>query len=62
MSATRNRNTPGNYAAEQTALQAQRDFRDFTGSVVSDNTMFPGNGLLPARVGASALAHNACDI
>lgn len=65
MSATRNRNTPGNYALEKQANVLQSDYTSydksaFYGSV--QHTYFPGNGLVGMKSGSSNLARNACDI
>jgi hypothetical protein len=64
MASTRNKNTPGNYAAEQWSLNSQ--FADIT-YIHSPNgqpitTHFPGNGLLTGRMAARDLAKNDVDI
>lgn len=65
MASTRNRNTPGDYAQEQSAKLQFRNYfayeeSSFYGTV--QHTYFPGNGLIGMRTGSSNLASNACDI
>lgn len=64
MASTRNKNSTGNYAAEQWSLN--RQFSDITyihspnGQPITTN--LPGNGLLSGRMAARDLAKNDIDI
>ena len=64
MSSTRNKNTPGNYAAEKQA--SQKIHRELMylhaarGQAIQTNQ--PGDGLLQGRVAGRDLAKNDCDI
>jgi hypothetical protein len=50
MASTRNKNTPGNYSAEQESLLQQRQYNVFENYRFPVETHLPGNGLLPARL------------
>jgi hypothetical protein len=64
MAATRNKNTPGNYAAERYA--SERINRELmyvhaaNGQAIQTN--YPGDGLLQGRIAGRDLAKNDCDI
>ena len=65
MASTRNRNTPGDYAAQQRAKTLHHNYTSyehssFYGTV--PHTYFPGNGLMGMRTASSNLSANACDI
>ena len=62
MASTRNVNMPGEYRMQQAALEARRAHIAYEGSVVSETTYFPGDGLLAGRVASAQLAHNGPDI
>jgi len=61
MASTRNKNTSGNYAAEQDSLLKIRQYEVYTGYRFNDQTCIPGNGLLPARLPFQMFDDN-CDI
>ena len=50
MASTRNKNTPGNYSAEQSSMGKIRQYEIFDNFRFALQTYFPGNGLLPARL------------
>ena len=64
MSSTRNKNTPGNYAAEKQASQKIHSelmyLHTSRGQAIQTNQ--PGDGLLQGRVAGRDLAKNDCDI
>ena len=64
MSSTRNKNTPGNYAAEKRATQKIHTelmyIHASRGQAIQ--TSQPGDGLLQGRVAGRDLAKNDCDI
>jgi hypothetical protein len=64
MSSTRNKNTPGNYQLEQTALNNHYGWCAYEHAPQARAfiTHMPGDGLIHGRVGASELSHNATDI
>lgn len=65
MASTRNRNTPGNYAAEQRMYQGISNYRDYNESNyygVAQNTYFAGNGLVGMKAAHRNLSDNYCDI
>jgi hypothetical protein len=61
MASTRNKNTSGNYAAEQDSLLKIRQYEVYKGYRFNDQTCIPGNGLLPARLPLQMFDDN-CDI
>ena len=64
MASTRNKNTPGNYAAEKSAFE--KSYRETmflhgaSGQAIQTN--LPGDGLLQGRIAGRDLAKNDCDI
>jgi hypothetical protein len=64
MASTRNRNTPGNYKAEQWSLAQNRMHQSYlhasNGQAIT--THFAGNGLVGGWIPRTELAHNAIDI
>ena len=64
MASTRNKNTPGNYAAEQWSLDQQVLYRDYVhaGNGRPVETMFSGDGLLMGRIAHTELSTNSVDI
>ena len=65
MASTRNRNTPGNYTAEQSINQFQRDYFSYdTAShyAVPTQTHFPGNGLIGMKTAHRNLSSNYSDV
>jgi hypothetical protein len=65
MASTRNRNTPGNYANEQTMYRNRYNFLDYNESSfygVQENTCFAGNGLVGMKTANRNLSNNYCDI
>ena len=62
MASTRNRNTPGDYKAEQWSLQEQINYNTYKNYGVAESTYLPGDGLLQGRVAAENLSNNFCDI
>jgi hypothetical protein len=62
MAATRNKNTPGNYALETKGKQEQSQYKVYENYAVPAETHFFGDGLLAGRVGAAKLSSNYCDV
>ena len=65
MASTRNRNTPGNYIAEQSINQFQRDYFDYDRAshfAVPVQTYFPGNGLIGMKTAHRNLSDNYSDV
>ena len=64
MASTRNKNTPGNYAAERLALDKEVTYREYihAGNGRATNTMFSGDGLLMGRMPNIELSTNSVDI
>lgn len=65
MASTRNRNTTGNYAAEQAINRNIYSYSDYNESSyygVAENTYFAGNGLIGMKTAHSNLSNNYCDI
>jgi hypothetical protein len=62
MSSTRNKNTIGDYQAEQRALQKQAEYHSYIHYANPENTYFCGDGLLGGKIGSSQLSTNFCDI
>jgi len=62
MASTRNKNTPGNYSAEQWSLGEQINYNTYKNYGVAQTTHFPGDGLLQGRVAPQQLSNNSCDI
>jgi hypothetical protein len=65
MASTRNRNTPGNYVAEQSINQFQREYFAYeTAShyAVPTQTHFPGNGLIGMKSAHCNLSTNYSDV
>lgn len=62
MSSTRNRNTLGNYNAEQWSLGEQINYNTYQSYGVPQSTHFAGDGLIHGRVASEQLSNNSCDI
>jgi len=62
MASTRNKNTIGDYASEKKAIQLQVDYNTYHSYGVPSLNYFPGDGLLPGKVGSAGLSNNFCDI
>lgn len=65
MASTRNRNTSGNYVAEQSINQFQREYFSYeTAShyAVPNQTHFPGNGLVGMKTAHRNLSTNYSDV
>ncbi len=64
MASTRSKNTPGNYASEQTAFSRQFDSVIYSNGASGQayQTHFAGNGLLPGKCGSMNLSHNYADV
>ena len=62
MASTRNKNTPGNYNAEQWSLNEQINYNTYKNYGVPQSSYLPGDGLLQGRVAAENLSNNFCDI
>jgi hypothetical protein len=50
MASTTNKNTPGNYAAEQQLFQHHLDYQQYANYGKTDTTFLPGTGLLAGKV------------
>jgi hypothetical protein len=65
MASTRNRNTPGNFQAEQHSNQTFREYRSYETSshyAIPTETYFPGNGLIGMKTAHRNLSENYCDV
>ena len=64
MASTRNKITPGNYAAERWSLDQEVLYRDYAhaGNGRPVESMFSGDGLLMGRMVPTELATNSVDI
>ena len=64
MASTRNKNTPGNYNIEQTALTRQNEHVTFINGYQgkSYTNHFSGNGLLPGKRSCNELSYNPYDV
>ena len=62
MTSTTNKNSPGNYEAEQWYFLKQRAYENYHGRVVNNLTCLPGDGLLSGRYPSMVLSHNSTDI
>ena len=64
MASTRNRNTSGNYKAEQWSLEQNRIHQSYlhAGNGQAITTHFAGNGLIGGWMPRTELAHNPIDI
>jgi len=50
MASTVNKNTPGDYAAEQLLFKEHLDYQQYAPYGKTETTYFPGTGLLPGKV------------
>ena len=62
MASTRNKNTPGNYIAEQRSITEHINYNTYQSYGVPQSTYLPGDGLLQGRVAPDQLSHNSSDI
>jgi hypothetical protein len=62
MSSTSNRNSQAEYKLQTAGNQYMDDFWHYENSVQPVKTMFPGNDLLPCRIGRDNLSHNSVDV
>ena len=62
MASTRNRNTPEDFALEQSSLKRQFEYQSYTNFGTPQTPLLAGNGLLPGHMASYDLAHNASDI
>jgi hypothetical protein len=64
MASTRNKNTPGDYSFEQSAIQKQSLYQTYIHGPAGEceQTYFPGDGLVGCRFASTLLSNNACDI
>lgn len=62
MTSTRNKNTPGNYEAEQVSLTHDAEYKVYTGFVKPPEVCLPGNWLLSGRMAPQVLSRNPTDI
>jgi hypothetical protein len=65
MASTRNRNTAGNYAAEQSGIQTAHNYYSYETSphyAVPAETYFPGNGLVGMKSAHRNLSDNYSDV
>ena len=64
MASTSNKNTPGNYAAEQRMNSHIGDYRTYIHSApaMAITTHHPGLGVMPAKTARSELCSNYCDV
>jgi hypothetical protein len=64
MTSTRNRNTPGDYQLykKETLLPCDKTLYIHSPYGITQQTYFPGTGLIGARIPRSELSSNSCDI
>lgn len=64
MASTRNKNSEGDYQAQQKSLQLQFDNMTYTnqGNGTAFSTHFAGDGLLMGRMGSIPLSNNFVDV
>jgi len=65
MASTRNKNTPGDYAAQQFSIHANRDYLSYDSAsyyAVPQHTYFPGNGLVGMKTAHRNLSQNYSDV
>lgn len=64
MSSTSNKNTPGNYAAEQRINDRMGDYRTYIHSAPAEANSghHPGRGVLPAKTARKELCANYTDV
>lgn len=62
MASTRNKNTPGDYTAEQRSISQHINYNTYQSYGVPQRTYLPGDGLLAGRVASAQLSHNSSDI
>lgn len=64
MASTRNKNTPGNYAAERFSSNKKHEEMMYIHGAQGQamQTNFAGNGLIHGRIAGKDLARNACDV
>lgn len=61
MASTRSKNTPGNYALEQSCLSNARHYEMYVGYNFHEQTCYAGQGLLPGRYPLQLFRDN-CDV
>ena len=62
MASTRNNNNRGDYCMQQWSIDKQAAYQTYKDYAVPERSMFPSDGLLPARMGSTQLAYNYTDI
>jgi hypothetical protein len=62
MASTRNKNTTGNYNAEQWSLNEQINYNTYKSYGIPQSTYLPSDGLLTGRMASENLSNNYCDI
>lgn len=62
MASTRNINTPGDYAAAQSAMKKESNYCVYEGYGVPSEVCFPGNRILTGRMASEVLSKNSIDI
>jgi hypothetical protein len=65
MASTRNRNTPGNYTAEQQINHISHNYYSYESAPhygVASETHFAGNGLVGMKTAHRNLSNNYCDV
>ena len=62
MASTRNRNTLGDYQAQQRQFEQKVEYNTNKSYGQPQQSYLPGNGLGAAPMCRDALAHNACDV
>ena len=62
MASTRNKNTPGNYSAEQKINDCIGDYRTLISSTEAKISYHPGRGVLPAKTSRKELCNNYTDV
>ena len=62
MASTRNRNTLGDYQAQQRQFEQKVEYKTNKSYGTPQQSYLPGNGLGAAPMCRDAVAHNACDV
>ena len=62
MASTRNKNTLGNYNAEQWSLNEQINYNTYKSYGVPQSAYYAGDGLIHGRMASEQLSNNSCDI
>jgi hypothetical protein len=62
MASTTNKNSFGNYQAEQYGFQKINNYDQYLGRVINQQTLLPGDGLLSGKMPNTVLSNNSTNI